>query len=86
MTALKSGEFRWVEASGHTPHLEQPAVTASALVAFVRDEPIPGDADIASSLTAVKQFDAAVEAMSKAADAAKEKAADLAQRALSKPS
>ena len=47
--ALPSGEFRWVERSGHTPHLEQPAVTAAALTAFARGQPIQGDAVVPSA-------------------------------------
>lgn len=50
--ALPSGEFRWVECSGHTPHLEQPAVTAAALAAFSRGEPIEGDATVPSAAEA----------------------------------
>jgi len=43
--ALPAATFRWVEECGHSPHLEQPAVLADALAAFLRGEAVGGDAD-----------------------------------------
>lgn len=34
---LPRGQLEWVEDCGHVPHLEQPAVTASAILKFLGD-------------------------------------------------
>jgi len=44
--ALPEATFRWVENCGHSPHLEQPSVLASALAAFLQGEQIAGDSDV----------------------------------------
>lgn len=44
--SLPSADFRWVEECGHVPHLEQPEVTAAAIVAFLRDQQVTGDSDV----------------------------------------
>lgn len=59
--ALPTGTFRWVERSGHTPHLEQPAVCAAAISAFVRNQPVAGDADVSAVTAAADRFDTARE-------------------------
>ena len=55
--ALPATTFRWVERSGHTPHLEQPAVTARAIAAFARGEPVPGDGDAAAVVAAAERWE-----------------------------
>lgn len=50
VAALPDATFRWVERCGHVPHLEQPAVTARAIAAFVRGEVVDGDDDVSSLL------------------------------------
>ena len=75
--ALPGGEFRWVESSGHTPHLEQPAFTAEALVAFTRGEAIGGESDASEVVAAAARFDAAKDKALELADAAAEKAKQL---------
>lgn len=52
--SLPQTSFRWIESSGHTPHLEQPEAAAAAIVAFVEDRPIPGDGDVSSVLAAAE--------------------------------
>ena len=42
---LPDAHFRWIEECGHVPHLEQPEVTADAIVRFRRGESVGGDAD-----------------------------------------
>jgi len=49
VAALPNAEFRWVESCGHTPHLEQPATTAEAIVRFMRGEEVQGDSDTSSA-------------------------------------
>ena len=55
--ALPATTFRWVERSGHTPHLEQPAVTARAIAAFARGEPVPGDGDASAVVAAAERWE-----------------------------
>jgi len=50
LSALPSASFRWVEDCGHVPHLEQPEVTAAAIVAFLRAEHVAGDSDVTSMI------------------------------------
>ena len=50
--ALPDATFRWVEDCGHVPHLEQPRVTVDAIAAFLRGQPVDGDADISAVLAA----------------------------------
>lgn len=59
-----------MEEAGHTPHLEQPDVTADAIAAFVRGAPIAGDADVSDAVAAAERWRSATEAARKAADAA----------------
>ncbi|KAJ1457645.1 Alpha/Beta hydrolase protein [Pelagophyceae sp. CCMP2097] len=47
LEAVPDATFRWIEACGHTPHLEQPAALSDAIVAFARGEALPGDATVA---------------------------------------
>jgi hypothetical protein len=54
--ALPSTTFRWVERSGHTPHLEQPQVSAAAIAAFVGGEPVVGDSDTSGVQTAARTW------------------------------
>ena len=68
--ALPSAEFRWIESSGHTPHLEQPAVTAAALVAFVRGETPAGDDDVSQVVAEAARW-----------EETRQRAAALAERA-----
>lgn len=56
VAALPNGAFRWVEDSGHTPHLEQPVVTAAAIAAFARDQPVDGDADTSEVVDAASRW------------------------------
>ena len=77
-------EFRWVEASGHTPHLEQPGVTAAALAAFARGEPVAGDASTADVAAAAARWDAVKASAAKVGGAAREKAAALGDAALAR--
>ena len=58
VAALPDATFRWVETSGHTPHLEQPAVTAEAIVAFVRGGSVAGDGDVAALVSAYETREA----------------------------
>jgi hypothetical protein len=44
--ALPNAAFRWIEDCGHSPHLEQPAILADALAAFLRGEVVAGDSDV----------------------------------------
>jgi len=46
VSALPDALFRWVEQSGHTPHLEQPDTAAAAINAFVRGDTVEGDSDV----------------------------------------
>jgi hypothetical protein len=80
--ALPEGQFRWVEDSGHTPHLEQPAFTADALVAFQRNEGVRGNADVADVVAAAKRFDAVTAQAKELADAALAKAKELGAAAI----
>jgi len=82
--ALPQGEFRWVEESGHTPHLEQPAITSAALVSFVRGQTIEGDADTADVVAAATRYDAAKEVVEKAAVATRNRLGEWATVALEK--
>jgi len=52
--ALPTAQFRWVEECGHVPHLEQPAVTAAAIHAFLCARDVGGDSDV-GSLMALSQ-------------------------------
>eukprot|EP00930_Biecheleria_cincta_P038731 TRINITY_DN26611_c0_g1_i1.p1 TRINITY_DN26611_c0_g1~~TRINITY_DN26611_c0_g1_i1.p1 ORF type:complete len:399 (+),score=73.12 TRINITY_DN26611_c0_g1_i1:258-1454(+) len=54
LASLPWTSFRWIESSGHTPHLEQPEATAAAIVAFIEDRPVPGDSDVSSVLPAAE--------------------------------
>ena len=74
--------FRWVEGSGHTPHLEQPATVATALAAFARGEPIAGDADLDGLVAAAESYDKAKEAATKLGNAAVEKMGALGKAAM----
>ena len=82
--ALPQGEFRWVEESGHTPHLEQPAITSAALVAFVRGQTIEGDADTADVVAAATRYDATKEVVEKAVVATRNRFGEWATVALEK--
>ena len=79
--ALPDGGFRWVERSGHTPHLEQPRVTAMALAAFVRGERVDGDANTADVQAWASRADTAAEAATKLGALLKEKASEAVERA-----
>lgn len=57
-STLPESTFRWVDASGHTPHLEQPDVTAAALAAFVRGEPVQGAADVSAVAAPYRRWEA----------------------------
>ena len=50
--ALPEASFRWVEECGHSPHLEQPAVLAEAVAAFIRGDKGKGDADVSEVVAA----------------------------------
>ena len=80
LAALPGGEFRWVEKSGHTPHLEQPAFTADAICAFARGEAIRGSSDTSDVVAAAKRWDATTEKAKELAAAAKETATSLATK------
>ena len=77
VNALPKGTFRWVDASGHTPHLEQPAFVASAIGAFVRGEDVPGNADVKDVLVSAERWERATEAANGVLSNAKEKAVEL---------
>ena len=78
--ALPSGQFRWVEDSGHTPHLEQPAFTAAALAAFARGEVVQGDADVKSVVQQSEMYDAVLAKANELGGAAKERLIKLWER------
>lgn len=44
--------FRWVEACGHSPHLEQPKVLAAAIRATLDGQPVAGDSDVSEVMAA----------------------------------
>ena len=75
--ALPDCTFRWVEASGHTPHLEAPETTAAALVAFVRGEAVAGDSDVSGCLTAHRQTKAVKAKVSEVASQVGERISQL---------
>ena len=64
--------FRWVEDSGHTPHLEQPGAVATAIAAFVRGETVGGSDDVADVLEAAARWDQVRGVADKAAAAVKQ--------------
>ena len=80
--ALPDAPFRWVEASGHTPHLEQPAVTAAALAAFARGEAIGGDSDVSKEVATYERVQAIKDQAAKAVSAVLGKGAEVASAAL----
>mmetsp|Transcript_70056 Transcript_70056/g.149987 ORF Transcript_70056/g.149987 Transcript_70056/m.149987 type:complete len:207 (-) Transcript_70056:197-817(-) len=53
--ALPSVTFRWVDSSGHTPHLEQPEAVSAAIAAFVTGEAVAGDADVSEIVDAARR-------------------------------
>ena len=59
VAALPEAAFRWVETAGHTPHLEQPQITAAAIIAFVRGQPVSGDSDVSQVVDAYERIQAA---------------------------
>lgn len=76
--------FRWVETSGHTPHLEQPAVTAAAIVAFVRGDVIGGDGDVSECVASYKRVQRVKEAAQRAGELLMSKLGELGELALAK--
>ena len=82
--ALPMAQFRWVETCGHTPHLEQPAFTADAIVAFINDMPVPGDADVSDVVQAAAGRAAARQAITDAAVTVADGATTFAKEALEK--
>lgn len=81
MQALPSSTFRWVDGSGHTPHLEQPVVTATALNAFVRGQPVPGDADVSDVLKQAETYDKVKETAGAVAAKAREALGEAFEKA-----
>lgn len=81
MNALPETTFRWVEASGHTPHLEQPKVVAEALTAFVRGEPVPGDSDTESVAAAARRWETVTAAVEKVRVGAQDRLGEAFQKA-----
>ena len=77
--ALPSANFRWVETSGHTPHLEQPAFTSAALVSFLQGDDISGDSDVSEVVAAATRYDAMAEKTRDLADTGKAKLRDFGQ-------
>ncbi len=76
--------FRWVETSGHTPHLEQPAVTAAAIVAFVRGDAIGGDGDVSECVAAYKRVQWVKDTAQRAGVLVAGKLGELGEMALAK--
>ena len=70
-----------MEESGHTPHLEQPAVTAAAISAFARGQPVGGSSDAADVVSAAARWDQATEQATKLGAAAGAAASELASKA-----
>jgi pimeloyl-ACP methyl ester carboxylesterase len=82
--ALPDASFRWVESSGHTPHLEQPAYTGAAISAFVRGETVAGDADVSDVLASFERLETLKAKASELGSAAAVKAGELSKMALDK--
>ena len=76
--------FRWVESSGHTPHLEQPAITAAAIVAFARGEEISGDSDVTECVAAFRRMQRIKETAASASTAVAKVLNDSARWALAR--
>lgn len=78
VAALPAATFRWVERSGHTPHLERPRETADAIAAFVGGAAVGGDGDVSRLVRDAARGDG----LRGAATAAAEKALGAASAAL----
>ena len=80
--ALPSATFRFVDACGHVPHLEQPNAAAAAIGDFTRGEGVPGDDADVRALCDDARRKAEIVAMARGAlEQAQASAGDVARRA-----